>query len=385
MLTRRQLLPQTLTTAASFALLGSRAWAARTDSINNSIDGTIDGAIDDSGSLRAHAHRRGLRVGVAVAANDLRDPCFCQLLAAQASIVVPENAMKFGSLQAKAGSWAFEDGDALVAFAEAHKIAVRGHNFVWHENLPGWFASTVTRENARQTLATHIQTVAGHYKGKIQSWDVVNEAIHMEDGRPDGLRKSPWLELIGPEYLELAYRTAHQADPHAKLTYNEYEIEDESEAATKKRAATLDLLRRLKAAGAPIHALGIQSHLPASGATYGSGLRELMAGAHSLGLEVYLTEMDVNDDAVDGDEIGERDRRIAQAYTDYLSVALEDRAVKSLLTWGLTDRNTWLNRIESHRKKRANRNQRPLPFDENYAPTPAFFALRAALDKAPRR
>jgi endo-1,4-beta-xylanase len=372
-LTRRQSLQQTLAAAASLAMLGPRPLTAAPDSI------------DASASLRAHAQRRGLRVGCAVAASDLRDPRFCQLLAAQASIVVAENAMKFGALQAKPGTWEFADGDALVAFAHAHKIAVRGHNFVWHENLPAWFASTVTRENARQVLTTHIRTVAGHYKGKISCWDVVNEAIRIEDGRPDGLRKSPWFELIGPEYLELAYRTAHEADPHAKLTYNEYGIEDESEAETKKRAATLDLLKRLKAAGAPIHALGIQSHLPAAGATYGPGLRQLIAAAQALGLEVYLTEMDVNDDAVDSDDTAERDRRIAQVYTDYLNVALENRAVKSILTWGLTDRNTWLNHIESHRKKRPNRSQRPLPFDENYAPVPAFFALRDAIDKAPKR
>lgn len=373
MITRRQSLQQTLAAAASLAWLSRRPLTAEPTSV------------EGSASLRAHAQRRGLRVGAAVAASDLRDPRFCHLLAAQASIVVPENAMKFGYLQAKAGSWAFEDGDALVAFAHAHKIAVRGHNFVWHENLPTWFASTVTRDNARQVLTTHIRTVAGHYKGKIVCWDVVNEALHLEDGRPDGLRKSPWFELIGPEYLELAYKTAHAADPHARLAYNEYGIEDESEGAQKKRAATLDLIRRLKAAGAPIHALGIQSHLPATGAAYGPGLRQLITDAHALGLEVYLTEMDVNDDGIDGDDPAERDRRIAQVYTDYLQVALENPAVKAVLTWGLTDRNTWLNRIESHRKKRPNRDQRPLPFTADYAPAPAFFALRNAIDHAPKR
>jgi endo-1,4-beta-xylanase len=214
---------------------------------------------------------------------------------------------------------------------------------------------------------------------------VVNEAIHVEDGRPDGLRKSPWLELIGPDYLELAYKTAHAIDPHAKLAYNEYGIEDESEDASKKRAATIGLIRRLKASGAPIHALGIQSHLPATGASYGAGLRNLIRDAEALGLEVYLTEMDVNDDAIDSDDTAERDQRIASVYTSYLNVALESRAVKSVLTWGLTDRNTWLNYMESHRKKRPNRAQRPLPFDVNYAPAPAFFALRDAIDKAPKR
>jgi len=372
MITRRQSLQQTVAAAASLALLGSRPLLAESGRAGKA-------------ALRAHAARRGLKVGAAVAASDLADPAFCRLLAEQCSIVVAENAMKFGYLQAQPGVWAFADGDALVAFARAHKIAVRGHNFVWHENLPAWFSSTMTRENARQTLVTHIRTVAGHYKGKLESWDVVNEAVHLADSRSDGLRKSPWLERIGPEYLELAFKTAHEADPHARLCYNEFGVEDESEDTTKKRAATLDLIRRLKAAGAPVHALGIQSHLPATGASYGAGLRRFIADAGALGLEVYLTEMDVNDDAVDGDDTAERDRRIAAVYTSYLDVALENRAVKAVLTWGLTDRNTWLNRIESHRKKRPNRAQRPLPFDDSYQPVPAFFALRDAMDRAPKR
>ena len=125
-----------------------------------------------------------------------------------------------------------------------------------------------------------------------------------------GSATAPGFELIGPEYLELAYRTARQADPHAKLTYNEYGIENESEADRTKRAATLDLLKRLKAANVPIDALGIQSHISAgSGQTWGKGLRDLIAGAQSLGLEVYLTELDVNDDAVLGDDTAARDQQ----------------------------------------------------------------------------
>jgi endo-1,4-beta-xylanase len=225
----------------------------------------------------------------------------------------------------------------------------------------------------------------------MQSWDVVNEAVHPPDGRPDGLRKSPWLELIGPEYLEFAYRTAHQADPHARLTYNEYGIENESDADQAKRAATIDLLKRLKAAGAPLHALGIQSHISAgNGQTWGKGLRDLISQAQSLGLDVYLTELDVNDDALPGAsdsaaDTAARDKSVAEVYRDYLSVALENTAVKSVLTWGVTDKSTWLNGIKSHREKLPNRPQRPLPFDPDYQPAPAFFAMRDAFDHAPHR
>ncbi len=348
-------------------------------------------SIDGSQSLKAQGHRRGLLAGCAVGAANLRDDEFTRILAEQYSLVVPENALKFGPLRPTPTGYNFADADALVNFAHEHKIKVRGHNFVWHEQLPTWFASTVTKDNAKQILTDHIHTVAGRYKGKIQSWDVVNEAINPTDGRPDNLRKSPWLELIGPEYLELAYRTARQADPHAKLTYNEYGIENESEANQTKRAATLDLLKHLKAAGAPLDALGIQSHISAgNGQTWGNGLRDLISRAQSMGLEVYLTELDVNDDALPGAadsaaDTAARDKAIADVYRDYLSVALDNKAVKSVLTWGLTDKHSWLNGIKSHREKLPNRPQRPLPFDPNYKPAPAFFALRDAIAHAPHR
>jgi endo-1,4-beta-xylanase len=252
--------------------------------------------------------------------------------------------------------------------------------------LPSWFAGTATKENAKQIMTDHILTVGGRYKGKIHSWDVVNEAINLSDGRPDALRKSPWLELIGPEYLEIAFRTARQADPKAKLTYNEYGIENESDSNAAKRAATLALLKHLKAAGAPLDALGIQSHISAgSSATYGKGLQEFIGAAQSMGLEVYLTELDVNEDAIQQNDVAVRDRMIADVYRDYLACALESKAVKAVLTWGMTDRYTWLNGIRSHREKQPNRPQRPLPFDPDYKPTLAFFAMRDAFDHAPHR
>jgi endo-1,4-beta-xylanase len=374
MITRRSFLTQSALAACSLA-----------------VPLPAEPSITGSQSLKAHARKRGLLAGCAVGAANLRDEAFTRVLAKQYSLVVPENALKFGPLRPTPTSYNFADADALVQFAHEHKMKVRGHNFVWHEQLPTWFASTVTKDNAKQVMTDHIRTVAGRYKGKMQSWDVVNEAVHPPDGRPDGLRKSPWLELIGPEYLEFAYRTAHQADPHARLTYNEYGIENESDADQAKRAATIDLLKRLKAAGAPLHALGIQSHISAgNGQTWGKGLRDLISQAQSLGLDVYLTELDVNDDALPGAsdsaaDTAARDKSVAEVYRDYLSVALENTAVKSVLTWGVTDKSTWLNGIKSHREKLPNRPQRPLPFDPDYQPAPAFFAMRDAFDHAPHR
>jgi endo-1,4-beta-xylanase len=382
MITRRTFMNQSVLATCALAL--PRVLAAAESNTN----------IDGANSLQAHAHKRGLLAGCAVGAANLKDDAFTSVLAAQFGLVVAENAMKFGPIKPKPDTYFFDDADALVNFAHQHNIKVRGHNFVWHEQLPTWFKDVATKDNARKILTDHIMTVGGRYKGKMQSWDVVNEAIQVSDGRPDGLRKSPWLELIGPDYLEIAFHTAHQADPKARLTYNEYGIENDGTDDVAKCAATLDLLKRLKAANVPLHALGIQSHINV-GESWGKGLRELIDGAKALGLEVYLTELDVNDKTVKETDVAapadlaDIDRIVAGVYTSYLSVALESKAVKSVLTWGLTDAHTWLaGFMRPHTtddKQPPRPPQRPLPFDPDLKPAPAFFAMRDVFDKAPHR
>ena len=118
------------------------------------------------------------------------EPDFSRVLSEQYDMLVAENAMKWKPLRPAPDRFSFDQADELVAFAEQHQMKIRAHNFVWHESIPDWFASTLTKENARQFLTDHIMTVGGRYQGKIHSWDVVNEAILPKDGREDGLRKS---------------------------------------------------------------------------------------------------------------------------------------------------------------------------------------------------
>jgi endo-1,4-beta-xylanase len=345
-------------------------------------------AIIGAGSLKAHAESRGLLCGCAVNANLFRqDEGFRTLLAEQYNIVVPENCLKWNILRPTADTWNFADADSLVEFAEAHGMKVRGHNFVWHEALPHWFAGTVSKDNAQKVLVDHIRTVGGRFKGKIHSWDVVNEAIWIPDGRSDGLRSmSPWFEMLGPGYIDLAFRTARKVDPSALLTYNDYGIEYDNDEEGKKRAAVLALLRRMKADKVPLDALGIQSHIHAVNKDgFGRGIRELLDGAKALGLQVFVTELDVKDDAVAADNIAERDKVVADVYREYLKAALEGPEVKAVLTWGASDKNTWLNNGTKFRKQHPDRLQRPLPFDADYAPTPAFFAMRESFDRAKKR
>src|SRR5882757_5411908 len=345
-------------------------------------------AITGAGSLKAHAAARGLLTGCAVNANLFRkDEAFRTLLAEQYNIVVPENCLKWNMLRPTADAYNFADPDSLVAFAETHKMRVRGHNFVWHEALPSWFAGTVNKDNAQKFLVDHIHTVGGRYKGKIHSWDVVNEAIWIPDGRPDGLRSSSlWFQMLGPGYIDLAFRTAREADPTALLTYNDYSIEYDNDEEGRKRAAVLALLRRMKADKVPLDALGIQSHLHGvSKDGFSRGVRELINGAKALGLQVFVTELDVNDDAVATADMAERDKIVADVYRGYLTAALEGPEVKAVLTWGVSDKNTWLNNGTKFRKQHHERLQRPLPFDPDYAPAPVFFAMRDSFDKAKKR
>lgn len=343
------------------------------------------------GSLRAHAAARGLMFGAAVnparldvegvAAGRTAD-LYTQLVLAQSAILVAENAMKWAGLRPTPETFDFALADRLMRFADLAGQRVRGHNLCWHQGLPSWFQAAVTADNARRLFIHHIEVVAGRYRGQIHSWDVVNEAIEPADGRADGLRRSPWLELIGPEYVELAFQTAAQADPTARLTYNEYGIELDTAEQSTKRGQVLLLLRRLKARGVPLHAVGVQSHLDASGAQPGAGLLDFIREAAALGLEVYVTEMDVNTHALAGGPEAQ-DAAVALVYRNYLGMVLAEPNVLAALTWGLSSRESWLNTINEPWARRPDgARQRPLPFDDSYQPTAAFLAMRAAIDAA---
>jgi endo-1,4-beta-xylanase len=383
--------------AAAFGLItGASAVLADKKKPENRVpaDAVPGASFEGMNSLRAHGAAFGVPVGCAAVpelldmtgaqAGKSSDP-YTRTVMAQTAILVPENAMKWSSLRPTTTTYEFGQADKLVAFAGVNGQLIRGHNLCWHEQLPKWFDATATKDNARDLLTQHIQTVAGRYAGKMHSWDVVNEAVQIADGRADGLRNSPWLQLIGPEYLELAFTAAAKADPAAKLTYNEYDIELDTPAQAAKRGQVLMLVRRLHARGVPIHAVGIQSHLQANGPMPGAGLLSFVRDAAKMGLEVYITEMDVNSHTLAGDAAAQ-DAAVAAVYKSYLGLLLPEPNVKAVLTWGITDAQTWLNQSRQPWAVRADgARQRPLPFDDDYAPTAAFFAMRDAIDSAVRQ
>ena len=347
------------------------------------------GALAQGGgtSLREAGAARGLLVGCAVAVWRLKtDPAYAELVQAQAGIVVAENEFKFASLRPSATEFNFKAADQLAEFAAANGMKLRGHNFVWHRQIPAWFEGYVTKANAEQVLVEHIEKVGGRYAGKIHSWDVVNEAVQVSDGLPGGMRKSPWQTMLGgddfgkagdtvPKYIEVAFRTARRVDPKALLCYNDYGIEAEDEGSAKKRAAVMGLLRGMQAKNIPLDALGVQSHISAGGsAVYGAGLKAMIAEARKMGLKVLVTEMDVNDRSL-GPEIAVRDKAVAETYGSYLKAVVADPAVIAVLTWGITDKYTWLNGEDSRKDGVP---ERPLPFDAEMKVKPAVAAMRQA-------
>jgi endo-1,4-beta-xylanase len=370
MQTRRDFLKSAGTAAAAFSFQGVVSAQNPAGSDHANISGPR--------SLRAHAEARGLLIGCAVVPQRLNsEPLYAGAVAEQANILVAENAMKWAALRPAPDRFDFRAADDLLAFTEKHGQKLRGHNLCWHESIPAWFTGTVNKDNARQFMTQHIQTVAGRYAGKIHSWDVVNEAIDIHSGQSDGLRKTPWLELIGPDYLDLAYRTARQVDSSALLTYNDYAIETDSPEQRAKREQVIRLVRGFKARGVPIDAIGVQSHLSATDPLPGEGLRSLVCEMRHMNMQVFVTEMDVNESKLPG-SAEERDAAVAKIYKDYATMMLAEPNVTALLTWGITDRYTWLNGGKWARTDGSP--QRCLPLDADYRPTATFFALRDAVD-----
>ncbi len=334
-------------------------------------------------TVREAAAARNLLAGCAVNIRALQqDEPYAQLIRQQANILVAENEMKFGPIHPAPNLYRFEGPDFLFSFAEANGMKVRGHNFVWHRQLPAWFEGYATAANAREILVQHIETVGGRYAGRVHSWDVVNEAIQVDDGQPGGLRNSPWYKLLGPGYIDLAYTTARRVDPKALLCYNDYDIESEAPAHAAKRAAVLELVRGMKARGTPIDAVGVQSHISAGGDHhYGPGLQQFMQQVQSMGLKLLLTEMDVNDRALPADIPG-RDNAVGATYRDYLNLTLANPDVIALLTWGITDKYTWLNSEDARKDKLP---ERCLPFDADLRPALAYTAEVGAITAATAR
>jgi endo-1,4-beta-xylanase len=325
------------------------------------------------------AFRDCFRVGAAINQRqfDERDARGDAIIRAQFNTISPENVLKWESVHPKPDTYRFEEPDRYVAFGEKNHMFIVGHTLVWHNQTPEWVfqddkGGPISRDALLQRMHEHIRTVVGRYKGRVGGWDVVNEALD-EKG---GLRQTPWLKIIGEDYIAKAFQFAHEADPGAELYYNDYETEGQA-----KRAGAVELIRKLKAQGIPVAAVGLQGHYRLDSPTV-EQVEAAIVAFSGLGIKVNITELDITvlpqakrqrtvwdpvpaelNPYTDGlpDSV---QQALARRYAGLFGVFVKHRGVITRVTfWGVTDGDSWLNGWPV-----AGRTNYPLLFDRQGRP-----------------
>jgi endo-1,4-beta-xylanase len=318
--------------------------------------------------LRDLAGPSGFLVGAAVDPSLLSVDSYARTLGGQFNLVVPENAMKFAETEPGPGQYNFCAADQVVAFAQANGMKIRGHNLVWQQDLPTWLTQgNYSAADAAGILQDHIATVAGRYKGKLIAWDVVNEAIAY--GAPYGPQPSYWLTTLGSGYIDQAFRWAREADPVARLFYND----TGGEGLGAKSDAVYNLVAGMVNRGVPVDGVGLQMHTTLSGAPSVSSLTANIQRLAALGLEVQITEMDVRlpVPASAADLAAQ-----AGVYRNVFSTCMQNPRCTAVLTWGVSDANSWIPGAYPGFGA-------ALLFDAQFQPKPAVAAIGGLLPPPP--
>jgi endo-1,4-beta-xylanase len=311
-----------------------------------------------------------------------------ELIEKHFNTITSENVLKWESVHPEPGKYDFADGDRYVAFGRQHGMFIVGHTLIWHNQTPAWVfkdkdGNPLTRAALLERMRDHIFTVVGRYKGRVKGWDVVNEAV-AEDGT---LRQSPWMRIIGEDYILKAYQFAHEADPGAQLYYNDFSLEN-----PPKRDGALELVKKLQAQGVKLAGIGLQGHyrldwpeLPEIDAT--------IEAFGKLGLKIMITELDVNvlptpapwNEAEVSLNFAANpqwnpytnglpqnvEERLASRYAELFKTFKKEHQLISRVTfWGVGDRSSWLNDWPIQ-----GRTNYPLLFDRNCQPKAAFQAV----------
>lgn len=322
--------------------------------------------------LSAVAALRPIPFGSAAQIETFRaDPRYRQALKTYCDVIVPMNDLKWEQLRHDRSRFDFSGADELVAFAVGNKQALRGHALLWGEALPPWAKEMSTRAEAERELVEHIETVVDRYKGRIATWDVVNEVIKFEPLPGEPMRDTIWQRLLGPAHVEIAFRTAARIDPKARLVLNDFNFEEPHPGTAARRKVALDLCRRLKDKGIPVHGIGMQAHLYADKPLDIDGLQAFMVELGKLDLDVEITELDVIDWKLPADPVT-RDRAAASLVSSFLNAIASVRPPKAIVTWGLSDRYSWVHETFPRKDKALGR---PLPLDADFKPKPMMAVL----------
>lgn len=323
-------------------------------------------------TLRQLATPHSIFMGTAADSPFLTDgTSYATVLGSEYSQLQAENEMKFAPIHPAQNTYDFTGPDALVSFAQAHNMVVRGHTLVWHQEVPDWVTNGgFTTSQLLSTLQSHINTVMGHYAGKVYAWDVVNEAFN-DDGT---LRDTIWYDQpgigyagLGTEYIEQALNMAHAADPNAKLFYNDYN----AEVMDSKSDAIYAMAQDFKNRGVPLDGVGFQTHVdlsfdnPSTLASYASNLQRFA----DLGLDVHITELDIR---LSDDSAASLSAQ-AKLYGELMTMCVQQPRCKVFQTWGFTDAHSWIPGFFPGMGW-------ALPFDDNYQKKPAYTSISSALN-----
>ncbi len=316
------------------------------------------------------------------------DSASTRVIKEQFSAIVPENIMKSEVIQPVEGEFNFSLADQFVEFGEKNNLFVTGHTLIWHSQLPAWFCvdskgNNVSPEILKQRMKTHISTLVGRYKGRVKGWDVVNEAIE-DDG---SWRKSKFYEILGEDYIRLAFEYARETDPKAELYYNDYSM-----AQKGRRDAVVKMVNKLKQQGVKIDGIGMQGHMTMDFPTIEEFEKSMIAFSNT-GVKVMITEMDISVLPKPGKNLGadvslhfKYDKELnpyAQGLPDSVATALQDRyagffrlfikhkdKISRVTLWGVNDAQSWRNNWPVH-----GRTDYPLLFDRNNNPKPIVEAI----------
>ena len=340
----------------------------------------------------------GLKIGAAINQNvsDVKDTAGLAIVVRQFNSITPENLLKWERVHPDPDRYEFGPADRYVEFGKSHGMFVVGHVLLWHQQTPAWvFAGgagkTLDRETALSRLRDHISTIAGRYRGRIGGWDVVNEALD-EDGT---LRRTPWLEAIGEDYIAKAFEFAGEADPGAELYYNDYNLWKPA-----KRDAAIRLVQGLKAKGLRVDGIGEQAHWGVDDPPL-QAIDDALAAIRAAGTRVLITELDMDvlprDPDMWGADLAKKatirattnvypdglppaqQERLARRYADVFTLFLK-HDVGRVTIWGITDATSWLNDFPI-----PGRVNYPLLWGRDGKEKLAFDAVAEVLRKAPRR